>query len=237
MMNFYKILNISPNSSAREITSAYRKLAKKYHPDKNNNSHESIIKFRNIQNAYEVLRDPDKRKKYDNLNSHQQDELFDILNNYMTSNFPYKNIYESFVSFIYPDKNEFRSDVNKCNVTRIVEKIFSGVSNFIRNPDLNNKSLQDYDVPEKLDEESSYLIKQISLYEYLYGGCIYIHSKKNKSIMIKFDGFVDQLPLIKLNKLDASYITPDIKKSGDIYIFFQIKNISNPFTKNIIRSI
>jgi len=61
MRNLYAILNIKPVSSAKEIKSAYRELAKKHHPD---NGGESQY-FRDIQEAYETLSDPAQRKKYD----------------------------------------------------------------------------------------------------------------------------------------------------------------------------
>lgn len=64
MSNHYDILGVSPDATADEIKRAYRKLAVKYHPDKNKepNAHEIFIK---IQNAYDVLGDEKKRKVYD----------------------------------------------------------------------------------------------------------------------------------------------------------------------------
>ncbi len=65
--NYYKILGVSENASADEIKAAYRKLAKEYHPDKNPGDKTAESRFKDISEAYEVLRDPEKRRKYDEL--------------------------------------------------------------------------------------------------------------------------------------------------------------------------
>ena len=65
--DYYKTLGISKTASQEEIKKAYRKLAVKYHPDKNAGNKEAEEKFKEIGEAYEVLKDPEKRKKYDQL--------------------------------------------------------------------------------------------------------------------------------------------------------------------------
>lgn len=64
-IDYYKILGINKNASEQEIKAAYRKLARKYHPDLNPNDKDSKRKFQEINEANEVLSDPEKRKKYD----------------------------------------------------------------------------------------------------------------------------------------------------------------------------
>eukprot|EP00735_Rhodelphis_limneticus_P006893 TRINITY_DN19361_c0_g1::TRINITY_DN19361_c0_g1_i1::g.7885::m.7885 TRINITY_DN19361_c0_g1::TRINITY_DN19361_c0_g1_i1::g.7885 ORF type:complete len:366 (+),score=73.57,sp/Q5RAJ6/DJB11_PONAB/49.86/5e-113,DnaJ/PF00226.26/1.9e-28,CTDII/PF01556.13/19,CTDII/PF01556.13/8.9e-25 TRINITY_DN19361_c0_g1_i1:75-1172(+) len=63
--DFYEILGVKRSASEEEIKRAYRKLAVKWHPDKNAGDPEAAEKFRDIAAAYEVLSDSDKRKKYD----------------------------------------------------------------------------------------------------------------------------------------------------------------------------
>jgi curved DNA-binding protein len=64
-LDYYKILGIDKTSSPAEIKNAYRKLARKYHPDLNPNDQDSKRKFQEINEANEVLSDPEKRSKYD----------------------------------------------------------------------------------------------------------------------------------------------------------------------------
>jgi hypothetical protein len=65
MVNYYEILKVSPKASRAEIKSAYRRLARKLHPDRNNGSEETALKFAAIAEAYEVLGNIKERVKYD----------------------------------------------------------------------------------------------------------------------------------------------------------------------------
>lgn len=67
--DYYKILEIDKNASDKEIKSAYRKLAKKYHPDLNQGDEKAQERFKEIGEAYEVLSDPKKKKTYDTFGS------------------------------------------------------------------------------------------------------------------------------------------------------------------------
>ncbi len=63
--DFYEVLGVSKDASQEDIKRAYRKLAVKYHPDKNQGNQEAEEKFREATEAYEVLKDPQKRQQYD----------------------------------------------------------------------------------------------------------------------------------------------------------------------------
>ena len=65
--DYYKILSVDKSATKEEISKAFRKLAVKYHPDKNPNNKAAEEKFKEITEAHEVLSDPEKRKKYDAL--------------------------------------------------------------------------------------------------------------------------------------------------------------------------
>ncbi len=73
MKDYYYFLGVSPDASYEDIKKSYRKLSLKYHPDKNENDNFFADRFREIQEAYEILSDEVKRKSYDqNLESHQK---------------------------------------------------------------------------------------------------------------------------------------------------------------------
>ena len=79
--DYYKTLGVERNASEAQIKSAYRKLARKYHPDVNPNNKDAEGRFKEINEAYQVLSDPEKRKKYDQLGADwergaTEDEVF-----------------------------------------------------------------------------------------------------------------------------------------------------------------
>ena len=61
----YSILGVNRSASDDEIKSAYRKLARRHHPDMNSNSKSSESKFKELSEAYEILADKEKRRNYD----------------------------------------------------------------------------------------------------------------------------------------------------------------------------
>ena len=63
--DYYEVLGVDKNASETEIKRAYRKVAKKYHPDMNPGDKEAEEKFKEAAEAYEVLSDPEKKSKYD----------------------------------------------------------------------------------------------------------------------------------------------------------------------------
>jgi len=71
-IDYYQTLGVSKTATEDDIKKAYRKLARKYHPDVNPNDKEAHKKFQEINEANEVLSDPEKRKKYDAYGEHWQ---------------------------------------------------------------------------------------------------------------------------------------------------------------------
>src|SRR5271156_274881 len=65
--DYYKVLGVERKASEADIKSAYRKLARKFHPDVNPNNKDAETRFKEINEAYQVISDPEKRKKYDEL--------------------------------------------------------------------------------------------------------------------------------------------------------------------------
>jgi curved DNA-binding protein len=83
--DYYKTLGIDKKADAEAIKKAYRKLALKYHPDRNPGNKEAEEKFKRISEAYAVLSDPEKRKQYENFGSDQFSQRYsqeDIFRNF-----------------------------------------------------------------------------------------------------------------------------------------------------------
>lgn len=75
--DFYKILGVEKNADEKTIKKAYRKLARKYHPDSNPGDKQCEQKFKDVSEAYSILSDPEKRKLYDTYGSIAFQEGFD----------------------------------------------------------------------------------------------------------------------------------------------------------------
>ena len=77
--DFYEVLGLAKNASDEEIKKAYRKLAMKYHPDRNPDSKGAEDKFKEVTGAYEILSDPDKKARFDQFGTTEdmpQDPFF-----------------------------------------------------------------------------------------------------------------------------------------------------------------
>ncbi len=86
--DYYQLLGVTKDTSAQEIKSAYRKLAMKYHPDRNANDSKVAEKFKQINEAYGVLSDPEKRSRYDRFGTSDPGasftgDIFDLFNSVM----------------------------------------------------------------------------------------------------------------------------------------------------------
>lgn len=80
MASLYDTLGVAKNASSDEVKKAYRKLANQYHPDKNPGDTAAEERFKEVQNAYDTLSDPEKRKQYDRFGSANGREGFDPRN-------------------------------------------------------------------------------------------------------------------------------------------------------------
>src|SRR5437773_10289777 len=73
--DYYETLSVPRNASVEEIRKSYRKLARKYHPDLNPFDKSSEERFKNVQEAYDVLIDPKKQQLYDQVGLHTENGL------------------------------------------------------------------------------------------------------------------------------------------------------------------
>jgi len=105
---YYDVLNVSSNATSEEIKKAYRKLAMKYHPDKNPGNAAAEEKFKEISEAYAVLSDEDKRRKYDQYGKDGIDapDLSTFFNNFDFASFGFNSPFSHFFGNSQRQKGE-----------------------------------------------------------------------------------------------------------------------------------
>lgn len=111
-INYYKVLGVDKNASQEDIKKAYRKLARKYHPDINPGDNEANKKFQEINEANEVLSDPEKRKKYNQYGENwKHAEQFKETQRQQSSNTSYEDYFGNSHGFGSEDFSDFFSSL------------------------------------------------------------------------------------------------------------------------------
>ena len=128
-MDYYKILEVSENADILKIKKQYRKLAMKYHPDRNAGDERAAKKFREITEAYEVLSNEEKRKEYDykreNENNHtkKKNDKENFKNKYSENNFSFgKEFFKSAAEMKGMFENSFGLDKMAKNKAKAEKK-------------------------------------------------------------------------------------------------------------------
>ena len=162
--DYYKTLEVDKKATIDEIKKSYRRLAKKYHPDKNPNDKSAEEKFKEVSEAYEVLKDPEKRKKYDHLGANWKQYQYadggggDWFKNFnqgrQGSSFQYSGNFDDLFSGSFSDffKSFFGGSSD-----------FSGSSNFRNFNQTQSGADLEADLPISLEEAHSGTDKQFSI--------------------------------------------------------------------------
>ena len=143
-MDYYRILEIKEDADFSDIKKKYRKLAIKYHPDKNPGDDEAVKKFREITEAYEILGDEKKRKEYDNKRKfkngqeNKKNENLKNRNDFSDNNFSFgKEFFKSASEMKEMFENSFNlNKMGKKKVEMEKENIKGRFENFF---DMQNK--------------------------------------------------------------------------------------------------
>ena len=200
--NYYQILGLDKNADENQIKKAYKKLAIKYHPDKNPNNKEAEEKFKTICEAYSILSDKDKKEQYDRFGKQGINSNFrcntnvnpdEIFNSFFRS-----DPFNDFESNIFSNISNIR--IRKCDENKI-DIISNGtrvlIKDLINSKELNNciGIVKGYDISKK---------------KYLIRIC-------NKDIFIKDDNFI-QLLNVTIHNLKSNSFLNGMKTNVIDYI-------------------
>jgi curved DNA-binding protein len=196
-VDYYKILGIDNTATPKEIKTAYRKLARKHHPDLNPNDKEAKSKFQLINEANEVLSDPEKRRKYDQHGKDwQHADEFEKANHYreQTSN---------------ARGARYSGTSSGTDFSDFFESMFGGAGSSGRSSQVKYRG-EDYNAELHLDLTDAYKTHKQSL------------TVNNKNIRITIPAGIENGQTIKI----AGYGGPGINggPNGDLYISFSIAN-------------
>ena len=195
-VDYYKILGLTKNATEKEIKQAYRKFARKYHPDVNPNDTVAEAKFKEINEANEVLSNPENRKKYDNYGEHWQHA-----DDYEKAKNENQNANNSGNSQQYSDE-EYAS---------FFENMFGGSSFNNQGREVKFRG-QDFNASLQLDLSDVYTSQKRTL------------TVNNKNIRITIPAGVENGQIIKIKGYGGEGVNGG--PNGDLFIQFSITNNS-----------
>jgi curved DNA-binding protein len=198
-VDYYKILGIDKSATEKDIKSAYRKLARKYHPDLNPNDKDAKRNFQQINEANEVLSDPEKRKKYDQYgNDWQHAEDFEKARQRQQQSSNYNE----------PRYSGTQSDGD---FSDFFESMFGGASNTGRRKQAKFRG-EDYNAELHLDLIDAYKTQKQTL------------TVNGKNIRITIPAGIENGQTIKISGHGGPGINGG--PNGDLYITFSVTNHS-----------
>lgn len=194
-LDYYSILGVSKTASEQEIKKAYRKLARKYHPDLNPNDKEAEKKFKQINEANEVLSDPENRKKYDEYGENwQHAEAYKKAEQQQKQR---QAQYQSSGDFSGSDYSDF------------FESMFGGRSSRSQGRNIKFRG-QDFNAELQLDLKDVYKTHKRTL------------TVNNKNIRITIPAGIENGQVIKIKGHGGQGINGG--PNGDLFIHFSITN-------------
>lgn len=196
-IDYYKILGVSKTATEADIKKAYRKMARKYHPDLNPNDKVAEKKFKEINEANEVLSHPENRKKYNQYGEHwQHAEEFEKAKQQQQG----KGSYTSSDGYSEEDFSDF------------FEHMFGGTSSRARGGQVKFRG-QDYNAELQLSLQDVYTTHKRTL------------TVNNKNIRITIPAGVENEQIIKIKGHGGKGVNGG--PNGDLYIQFSISNNTN----------
>ncbi|MCW5197646.1 molecular chaperone DnaJ [Buchnera aphidicola] len=252
--DYYEILNISKSANDREIKRAYKRLAVKYHPDRNNNSKYSEKKFKEIKEAYEILINPEKRSAYDQYghSAFEQNSSGSDFNGSFTSSTDFGDIFGDVFGDIFESNNQrenYRGSDLQYNISLNLEEAVKGTVKEIHIPSLqkchscDGKKTQKGTVPENCNtchgkgnihmRKGFFTVQQTcpscqGQGKFIKNPCSTCNGhgriQKSKKLSIKIPAGIDNNDKIRLN--NEGEAGENGASSGDLYIKINIKKHS-----------
>ncbi|MBQ0734747.1 DnaJ C-terminal domain-containing protein [Aquimarina celericrescens] len=198
-IDYYKILGINKNASEGDIKKAYRKLARKYHPDLNPNDKEAERKFKEINEANEVLSNPENRKKYDQYGKdwkHAEE---------------FEKARQSQQQYNRSGRQQYYGDFSESDFSDFFESMFGGTGRSYRRSQARFRG-EDYNAELRLDLMDVYKTHKRTL------------TVNDKNIRITIPAGVENGQTIKIKGHGGPGIGGG--PNGDLYITFIIENKS-----------
>ena len=198
-IDYYKILGVDKKATPAEIKSAYRKLARKLHPDLNPNDRDAKRKFQEINEANEVLSDPEKRKKYDQYGENWKH----------ADEFKNAQQYQRQASDTASSGRSYQGFNDETEFSDFFESLFGGLGSSGRTRQVKFRG-EDYNAELQLELADAYETHQRTL------------NVNNKKIRITIPAGIENGQTIKIAGHGGAGVNggPD----GDLYIKFQIAN-------------
>jgi curved DNA-binding protein len=196
-VDYYKILGIDKSATPKDIKNAYRKLARKYHPDLNPNNKDAKKNFQQINEANEVLSDPEKRKKYDQYGKDwQQAEQFENAKQQQEQSSGYGG-------------RRYSGEQSERNFSDFFESLFGGAAFAGRSRQVKYRG-EDYNAELHLDLIDAYKTHKQTL------------TANGKKIRITIPGGIENGQTIKISGHGGQGINGG--PNGDLYITLSIAN-------------
>ncbi|MBE8713224.1 DnaJ C-terminal domain-containing protein [Sphingobacterium hungaricum] len=207
-VDYYKVLGIDKSASQDDIKKAYRKLARKFHPDLNPNDESAKQRFQEINEANEVLTDPDKRKKYDQYGENwKHGEEYDRQQQqYQQSRGRSSSSGNPFEGFDFGGGGGYTGNYDDGNFSDFFEQMFGSRRGGGRQSQFRG---QDYNTSVSLTLQQAYTTHQQTF------------NVNGKNIRITIPAGVEDGQKIKLKGMGAEGSNGGPK--GDLYIQFEIK--------------
>jgi curved DNA-binding protein len=196
-VDYYKILGIDKTATPSDIKNAYRKLARKYHPDLNPNDKDAKVNFQQINEANSVLSDPEKRKKYDQFGKDwQHAEQYENAKQYQDQSSNYR-------------EQKYSGAKSEGDFSDFFESMFGGAANAGKSRQIRFRG-EDYNAQLQLNLIDTYKNHQQTL------------TVNGKNIRITIPAGIENGQTIKITGRGGQGIHGG--PNGDLYITFSIIN-------------